>query len=123
MKLIAAIVALLAATSIGMALDATPPDLLEEMRPGADYTYGEYATLRAVAEDGFTPQTLNSKLYLASGDAEADVDQTVATSIAGTPVGVTRQLLAQSASAYVLQVAWPWQSTLRSRCMKRLRWS
>jgi hypothetical protein len=105
MKLIAAIVALLAATSMGMALDATPPDWLEEMQPGADYTYGEYATLRAVTEDGFTPQTLNSKLYFASGDVTADVDQTAATSINGIPEGVTRQLLAQSASAYVAK--WP----------------
>jgi len=105
MKLIAAIVALLAATSIGMALDATPPDWLEEMQPGADYTYGEYATLRAVTEDGFNPQTLNSKLYFASDDVEADIDQTVATSINGNPEGVTRQLLAQSASAYVAK--WP----------------
>jgi hypothetical protein len=105
MKLIAAIVALLAATSMGMALDATPPEWLEEMQPGADYTYGEYSTLRAVTEDGFTPQTLNSKLYFASGDVVADVDQTAATSINGIPEGVTRQLLAQSASAYVAK--WP----------------
>jgi hypothetical protein len=74
------------------------------MGPGADLTHGEYATLRAVVEDGFTPQTLNSKLYLKSDDVEADIDQTVATSIAGSPVGVTRQLLKQSASASVLQV-------------------
>jgi hypothetical protein len=104
MKLIAAIVALLAATSIGMAVDAIPPAWLEEMGPGADLTHGEYATLRAVVEDGFTPQTLNSKLYLKSDGVEADIDQTVATSIAGSPVGVTRQLLKQSASASVLQV-------------------
>lgn len=101
MKLIAAIVALLAATSIGMALDATPPAWIEEMQPGADYTYGEYATVRAVAEDGFTPQTMNSKLYFKTDDVEANVDQTVATSINGKPEGTTRQLLEQSASAYV----------------------
>jgi len=101
MKLIATIVALLAATSVGMALDATPPAWIEEMQPGADYTYGEYATLRAVAEDGFTPQTMNSKLYFKTDDVEANIDQTVATSINGKPEGTTRQLLEQSASAYV----------------------
>jgi len=104
MKLIAAIVALLAATSIGAALDPVPPDWLEEMGPGADLTHGDYSTYRAVVEDGFTPQTLNSKLYLKSDDVEANIDQTVATSIAGSPVGVTRQLLTQSAQANVLTV-------------------
>jgi hypothetical protein len=87
-----------------MALDPIPPDWLEKMGPGADLTHGDYSTYRAVVEDGFTPQTLNSKLYLKSDDVEANIDQTVATSIAGSPVGVTRQLLKQSASASVLQV-------------------
>ena len=106
-RMLALLVALMAISMSGaLALTATPPDWLEEMQPGATYTYGEYGTLRAVTEDdAFTPQTLNSKLTFASGDVSADIDQTVATSVAGTPEGVTRQLMQQSASAFVAQ--WP----------------
>lgn len=106
-RMLALLVTLMAVTMSGaLALTATPPDWLEEMQPGATYTYGEYGTLRAVTEDdAFTAQTLNSKLTFASGDVSADIDQTVATSIAGTPEGVTRQLMQQSASAFVAQ--WP----------------
>ena len=106
MKLIAAIVALLAATTMGMALDANPPAWLEEMGPGDSLTSAQYATLRAVVEDdAFTSQTMNSKLTLAADDLTFDIDQTVATSIDGTPEGVTRQLLKQSAIASVEK--WP----------------
>ena len=106
MKLIAAIVALLAATSMGMALDANPPTWLEEMGPGDSLTSAQYATLRAVVEDdAFTPQSMNSKLTLAANDLTFNIDQTVATSIDGTPEGVTRQLLKQGAFASVEK--WP----------------
>lgn len=105
-KSLAIFVALMAAITGGLALDATPPAWLENMQPGASYTYGESSAIRAaVTDEGFVPQSLNSKLIFTSGDVSANVDQTAATSIAGTPEGTTRQLLEQTASAYVAQ--WP----------------
>jgi hypothetical protein len=91
---------------MGMALDATPPEWLEDMGPGDSITSAQYGTLRAVVEeDAFTPEELNSKLTLTAGDLTFDIDQTVATSIDGTPEGVTRQLLKQNALASVQK--WP----------------
>jgi len=105
MKLAIAIaVALLATVSMGMALSAKAPAWLEDMGPGETYTYGDYSTqLATVDEDTFVPQTLNSKLTFTADGVSADVDQTVSTSIMGTPEGINRQLLEQSAAAYVYQ--------------------
>jgi len=46
---------------------------------------------------------MNSQLTFVVDGVYADVDQTVATSILGDPEGVNRQLLEQSAAAYVYQ--------------------
>lgn len=102
-EILAVFVALMATISVGLALTATPPDWLEKMGPNTTYTYGDYSTIRAITENGFTPQTLNSKLTFATNGIAADIDQTAATSIVGTPEGITRQLLGQKASASVAE--------------------
>jgi hypothetical protein len=100
-KYMALVVALAATISLGLASIA--PTWLEDLGPDTTYTYGEYSTVRAVVENSFTPQSLNSQLYFASDGVSGLVDQTVSTSIQGQSIGIDRQLLEQSASAYVAE--------------------
>lgn len=99
-RLLTLLVAVLASISVGMA--GITPEWLEDFEPDTTYTYGDYKTVRAIAEDEFTPQQLGSGFGWMTEDSSALVLQGMETSIYGESVGIDRQLLSQSASASVL---------------------
>ena len=100
-KIMTVLIALIALSSMSLAQDPIMPDWLEDLGPGYTYTSGEYATTRGIVETVFSPQKMNSQLIFAADDVSADIDQTVSTSIDADQLGIDRQLLTQSASAYV----------------------
>jgi hypothetical protein len=110
-KLLALGVALFAATmSVALATETTiTPGWLEELDDGTVITTAAYSTQRAVVEGSFTPQYLDSGVFLMAGDQYGPPDvmglvtQGVGTNIIGQSVGIDRQLLEQSAYMYVAE--------------------
>jgi hypothetical protein len=98
-EIVTVLIALMALSSMGLA--QIMPDWLEDLGPGTTYTAGEYATTRGLVEGYFTPQTMNSQLTFDADGVSAIIDQSVSTSIDADQAGIDRQLLTQSASAYV----------------------
>jgi hypothetical protein len=82
---------------------ALMPDWVENMQPGDRFTSGEYQTSMGFAETGFTPTDFGS--YFSFGDYSGTggtISQMVSTDYTGMIDGdVTRQVMGQSASAYV----------------------
>jgi len=78
------------------------PDWVENMQPGDRFTSGEYQASMGFAEVGFTPTQFGSEFSFGDGSTGGYISQDVCTDYTGIIDGdVTRQVMGQSASAYV----------------------
>lgn len=98
-KILVLLAAMFISISVGMA--TITPTWLENLEVGTTYTYGEYKAATAVVEDSYTPQGLISGFGFSSPNGDALILQEIDSSVSGVPVGIDRQLLAQSASASI----------------------
>lgn len=106
MKKILAALLVVAALTMG-AMAAQVPDWVEKLGPGQSYTAGSYWTMKGLAQDYFTPQILNSEFSFNDdyGFQGAEFEQHVYTNIGqgDHTVGVTRQYLQQTGSAFIFK--------------------